>query len=758
MAAAFSPVHMLMIMIVIVITVFFALVVGYYYNTKKWQELKISVKEDIQEISSGLGATYVSKSDFDVKQSKEAEKVRELEEDILEDHNKKVKLIEKHIGLAKDIKDRDIENINQDLDNLKNKDNQLEFAKSQIVNMKNSVNNIELNATILANKIESMPVFQNVNQLETLQEHVLKLTDTTQDNKSVISGILEDVHSNHMIINDQLKQEMRHMQEYTRTKDLNEFKTVMDVEFVKDLSELIPKNRLTRDYVSNDKMDLLEGNVKKNANTVKTMNMRKENLDKLVKEDDAKDTYRTLDMMNGYVKHNDTLSLVKKKKHASQHAILLNRIAALNKTLLISPDMYADRSKADKLYKEAELLSMAVSDVEARYRNIVKNFVSNSKFDSANAEVRGMEAMAKETLDNLNLTMAGLKKTIDQVPNKYVSKSDAKKTLTRIEDTDKITNFVNNAPDATMLSIIKNDSDQLYSKPSIFAKFQSILDAASAAFVNMGSKKEFMDLSKLYDKKYAAQLAYIKLHEHDPITQSGEVSFHLNGPYPTFNVGKFDDMVPFYQTSYWSDSYYKVVYPTPFHAAPTNVSAKCVSDPSILVTVAFYDQPTGFVMYTKAPFGGDALKKTQLFSWSATGPRISNYKPKAMMTQKGTVSYVLNGADPKNVVAEAAGGWQNGWNYLKSDFENHWPADVPMSYWGWSWYKVNFPIPFSGPPTSVYVKCTSLPQARVMTFTDGINYARFPRSFLIYTDVSGIIQGNQLSAKQTFEWVATGPK
>jgi hypothetical protein len=398
-----------------------------------------------------------------------------------------------------------------------------------------------------------------------------------------------------------------------------------------------------------------------------------------------------------------------------------------------------------------------VSDAEARYRNITKNFVPKSRFDTANMEIRGMEAMAKDTLDNLNATMASVKKTMDQVPNKYIAKANAKKTLSPFEETNKITNFVDSFPDQKMLNTTKTDSDLLYSKPQIFTNFQIALDNANSATLSLGTKKELADLVKMYDKKHAEQMAYIKAHAHDPITQSGQVSFHLNGPYPTFRVDKFDEMVPFYQTSYWSDSYYKVLYPTPFNGAPTNVSVKCVSDANVSVNLAFTDKPDGFVMYTNATFNGAALKQTQLFSWTATGPRVKNYKPIAMLTQTGKVSYVLNGADPKNVVAEAAGGWQNGWKYLKEDFENHWPSNVPMSYWSWSWYKVDFPRAFSGPPTNVYVKCTSLPQARVTTFTDGTNFGRYPRAFLIYTDLDGILSGAGLAAEQTFEWTATGP-
>lgn len=127
-------------------------------------------------------------------------------------------------------------------------------------------------------------------------------------------------------------------------------------------------------------------------------------------------------------------------------------------------------------------------------------------------------------------------------------------------------------------------------------------------------------------------------------------------------------------------------------------------------------------------------------------------------TQKGEVSYVLNGPDPKNVVAKDAGGWQNGWKYLLSDFDN-WPAGVAMSYWGASWYKVLYPKPFYGPPTKITAKCVSYPAAKITINpldTAGTTASKSTKGFIIYAEVGMPLA--DLQNTQTFSWSATGPR
>ena len=129
-----------------------------------------------------------------------------------------------------------------------------------------------------------------------------------------------------------------------------------------------------------------------------------------------------------------------------------------------------------------------------------------------------------------------------------------------------------------------------------------------------------------------------------------------------------------------------------------------------------------------------------------------------LYTQKGEVSYTLRGGDPKAVVAADAGGWQNGWKYLVSDFDN-WPANVPMSYYGWSWYKVLYPKPFSDPATKITAKCVSYPSAKItINRIDhvGTSGPKSTKGFLIYAEVD--LSDADLYKTQTFAWSATGPR
>ena len=731
----------------IIIIVIMIIIVIFYKNSNKWRSLHANIAATSNDISTGMTTNMDSKQIVDVDQNKKLHDLSSSLVTLKNLHSANVDSVDFNMKRVQDLIQGEVNTLDANI-----KSSRVfsypEQSKANLVNMTNTLNNLDVQYNILNSKVQASPSYAQVNILASLHSNI---TDLDIQNLLMLRNI---ENTSNTIVTDTKTQEQilqeshSALNDYVSEENYLMVKSLMDESLMKkvDHQNFISMDMLTQDYVPEKMLNSLSTDIQSHIRKMKYY-AQKTDLENYVESLVAESNYVTTNMLQTYNGKNDLATLTRSSFANMQQHGMENKIQNINSSINHFPSIYGDKAIVDRLLMKTQSIYSDFQQSQAQLNMILDNYVSVSDFNTMQAKIHSLETannLSTNGFNGLQSSVGDLTNTVNMLKSTYVTQEAAMSTYGLQSQ---LTPF----PGLTSIQMetLQKGFDSVYPSSSNITGFQKAINSWS--FKNLAGLPDYISLSNIVSGK----IAYLQQHLNDPITLTGYAAYSLNGlaAAPT-SVNEWNSYSDAGAHSTGTSSSYKVHYPfVAFYSTPTNVVCSCTSDPTINVSCLCPNNVHGFVISTQCPSKVN-LARIQLFKWEATGPRASDYKSKKVniASQSGPVSYVLNGNDPKMVVADQAGGWKNGWSYLESDFDKNWPSNVPMSYWSTSWFKVDYPKQFSGPPTSVFAKCTSTPSGIV-----SISHNTSLKSFLIYFDVSGILSGSQLAATQTFQWEATGP-
>lgn len=500
----------------------------------------------------------------------------------------------------------------------------LQDMSSEIDLISSQVNNLE---TIVA----ASPLEQQVLEIMSLKNQVNDIGDLNKRNKENLKDFIDVIvdHSKH--VHDSIKGIKR--SEYVFPEEFNDFKQHVEGMFVHRndprLHRLLDEPTLHAKYQEKSTIDINPSpDYDKNYIRKATLSS------KYVEKNDARQDYMAKSSLENLTKPNDLMNLVKINDAETQKRASIEAMMHQEEIMKHATEGYGTKNDVKNLERLVKMLEKEVVTVTQKCTSIVDNYVTKATFDTFSRK----NGTSQDTLDGIKQKLLILSTTVDQAKDKYIKKADAMQTYTLLTITQNlITKMKNLSFDTSILNAFKTFLNKLYVLPNSIADLQQQINKFGNLSI-YAPKQDLKDLESLYIKrlkeKKDAEEAYRKAHEHDPYTQSGEVSFVLDVYYSLFtpalqangisdNTGIWDTQwvqkwPAFVPLSYWGTTWYRINYNKPFYKNPTFVGVQCISNPSLSnkLEIVHTDNPIGFLLVVKFTGSDFGIPDNDLFSTS----------------------------------------------------------------------------------------------------------------------------------------------
>ena len=460
------------------LVVIIIIILGYFYNNRKFNQLETDINANIQGLVSQVNQTGFNKYELDVQQNSLLKSNAQTLKDLQQKETQDYAALTKKLEDLKYTEAEDMLRLSNDLTGIKESERKsVQDINDNISGMQSKLTNIGANVSILSNKVNAMPIDQQIMQINDIKSSIADITNYNNSTQNAISEMKDQIQSTETTATNMQNQLNETLGSYLKNSEFESYKLDVASTYAKlsDLSNYAQISEVQSNYATKSAFDDLQRTVAtNNENVAKTYAMQSDLASYVTHNDMA--NYATKDTLASYSTTADLENYVLLDDYNESMVGLNHRVDDITTQLNKMPMTYGTKENIDNLISTINTANNTLNTIKAQYDNVISNYVTQSTFQASLNNTLKTENADANAIQELQNNVSSLVTKVGALPDTYLTISDAAKTYTPLTTTAALQNQIQSMPDQNMKNSIQSYLNGQYATPNDVQNIQRQID------------------------------------------------------------------------------------------------------------------------------------------------------------------------------------------------------------------------------------------------------------------------------------------
>ena len=433
------------------------LIMWYFQSVNKVNAMSTRVQSDLNAMVDKINVQGTNIYTTDLEQSDMLEKNKKELSEIASRETLHIADLDQQFMSLHYIESENVNSLLSNINSIKTtRENSIENVQEQVSGIQSKFTVIGTNINTLTDKIQEMPIDQQIAEINNVQHSVSGLFQYATVNDETIASFESSLIENNVATNVILSEISDLGSSYVNQFDLNSYKdglfgTLVNIH---TLSNYATIKNAEETYAPLQSFNSLGNNVLQNEKHLAQLYAITKDLRDLVSSDSLS-IYAPSNMLAGLSKQSDMLPYVSYLNYSANLSDLNKRMDAINATLLNMPASYGTKKEIDGMRVLIENISKSVDVSRAQANGVLANYVTKTALDTASISQYESGQVGHDTIAKIQSTIDNLHSMTHQYPQTFLKQSDAALKYTSLTSTGALENVVKTLPTTNTLSGMK---------------------------------------------------------------------------------------------------------------------------------------------------------------------------------------------------------------------------------------------------------------------------------------------------------------